>query len=152
MSDSNQVIDIYRRILVGEDIDYINDAFTADAIVHDFSSGDTTGPKDMIVLAQALVSKVVYGDLDLVRGLKEDDWHTVVMRVKGRGRHHHRPVDVLGTVTVKLRDGQICEAFHHIDVVKMFQQLDLMPPDAMLQCLAGYRLDVVGQARRPSDL
>ncbi|MEO1306450.1 MAG: nuclear transport factor 2 family protein [Pseudomonadota bacterium] len=142
MSDAQLIIDIYKRVLIEENIAYISEAFDEDIVVHDFYSGATTGAKEMIVLAQALMAQIIYDDIQLVRGVQTGDWCAVVVRVLGRGRTSDRPVDVLGTVTVRLQGSQICEAYHHLDIVSMFEQLGLLPEDTTVQCLAGYRLEV----------
>ncbi len=114
----------------------IDEMFAADGIAHGLSEDPghpITGPKEFKPFHE--VFRGAFPDIEVVIEdmIAEED--KVAARCSVRGKHEgghlgiaasHTPVDFTGITIVRIRDGQIVEAWNNFDFMRMNKQIGLM--------------------------
>lgn len=75
-----------------------------------------------------------------VHVLDVDDWASVFMRIDAVSRASGKPVAVYQQIMSRQRDGALIESYPQFDLLRFFEQLDQLPPDAYPLLMAGHRL------------
>ncbi|MCP4941829.1 MAG: ester cyclase [Planctomycetaceae bacterium] len=79
-------------------------------------------------------------DVKVDQSMEQDDWIHALCTLYAKKREGGEPVSMTGSVTVRIAEGQLAEAYNHWDFMGLYQQLGLMPPDAFDKCLCGEKI------------
>jgi len=111
----------------------IDELFAADGVAHGLegtAGGELRGPADFRVFHQRFRDS--FPDIEVVVEDTVSEGDKVAARCTVRGRHQGdtlgfaptgQPVEFGGICIVRVRDGQIVEAWNNFDFMSMFQQL-----------------------------
>ncbi|TDE35068.1 ester cyclase [Antarcticimicrobium sediminis] len=73
--------------------------------------------------------------------VEQGDWLAVMMQFDSTRADNGAPIQVPGQVFLRFEGDKMVEAYNLLDFMSFFEQLGLLPPDALTICLTGHKLD-----------
>ena len=140
MSDQNETIlhRWFEEVWNKGRAEAIDEMFACDGIVHGLageSSEELCGPEGFKPFFQSF--RNAFPDLKVTVEDTVSEGDKVVARCTVRGTHTgegigiaptEQPVEFSGICIVRVKDGQVVEAWNNFDFMKMFQQMGVMQP------------------------
>lgn len=127
----------FQRVWNEGDLDAIDDYFSEDTKANGLMPDMRLGPqdfRDFVPLVLALLDDL---HIELINNTENEDWLQSLYKVTARSSASSAPVQVLGQVTIKVKDGKITEAYNCYDFMGMFEQLGQLPEQSLAICLTG---------------
>lgn len=130
----------YQRIWVEGDLDAIEDFFHDDAEETGLVPELHVRPTEFRDLIEALSTLLDAPHFELHPICEDDEWVTATVTAHARAIEGGAPIKASGMVAVRIRDGKFMQAINSFDFMKLFEDLGILPPGALLTCLTGARL------------
>ena len=131
----------FERIWVQGNLDALPDLLAPDArtrgIMGDvpFDAAELT---ELVKMVRALLGPIT---VTFPTVIEQDDWLSALVEIKSHAAHNGDPVHVFSQVIVRFCDGRMVEIYSGVDSLTLFEQLGLLPENAMAVMLGGTRLD-----------
>jgi len=141
MSEARDVMETwFRRVWKEEDPVAIDDLFVPDGKARGLGANVLIGPAGFRQFQSdllALLSNVV---ITIDKLIESDDWSSMVCSLNANDRRTGKPVMITGSVMVRIRNGNITEAYNHWDFLGLFGQLELLPAGSFEKALSGAKI------------
>jgi len=131
----------FEQIWVQGNLDALPDLLAPDArtrgIMGDvpFDAAELT---ELVKMVRALLGPIT---VTFPTVIEQDDWLSALVEIKSHAAHNGDPVHVFSQVIVRFCDGRMVEIYSGVDSLTLFEQLGLLPENAMAVMLGGTRLD-----------
>ncbi|WP_306114489.1 MULTISPECIES: ester cyclase [unclassified Roseovarius] len=130
----------FRRVWLEEDLSAIDDMMAADAPVHGLEKSPHVGPADFKAFAGALLTHITDTSISIDEYMENGNQVSLLMNVSAKCRKTGKPVQMFGLAMCRIVDGKIVQAHNYADFMGLFEQLGVLPADAMQKCLCGEAL------------
>lgn len=127
----------FERVWSNEEEEAIDEMLVPDTMGHGLGSQPRVGPEQFKIFHRCFLK--LMSDIDIVidKRMQDGDWYSILITFNARRRDNGEPVSTTGHVFCRIVDDQIVEGYNHIDLIGLFGQLGLLPPDALDRCLMG---------------
>ncbi|AUQ66747.1 nuclear transport factor 2 family protein [Phaeobacter inhibens] len=140
MKNSERLFQWFHDVWVDENLDLIEPMFHSDLVVNGPLHGAVAIAEDYREIVGTLRNLVQDIEVTLTHALDDGDLSALRIRVRGLGGSPAYPVDLFGQITVRMRDGMICEFLSNFDYMTLFEQVGQLPQDCLPICMTGERL------------
>ena len=130
----------YTRVYIDGDIDAVDDLFTETVQARGLLDDMQVGREDIRVFAMALVNLVDAPNLRLVKIVESGDWVAALIEAEGKRLSDGAPVRVMGQLLARFEGDRVSEAYNSFDFMALFQQLGLLPEDALVLGMTGQKI------------
>lgn len=130
----------FERVWHKEDLSAIEEMMAPQTEIHGLGDIPATGPEGFRPFAEALLQQIGDVHISIQKFMEDGDWSQALMTVTASCRNTGTPVRFSGQVMAKVQDNRIVSAYNHFDFMSMYEQLGMLPRDAMGQCLSGRSL------------
>ena len=141
MMDKRELLETwFRRVWAEEDLNAIDEMMEPTTEVRGLRQTPQLGPTDFRAFTQALLCLIKDTHITIDHFMENGDWATVLMNISAMDRKTGAPVQIFGLALVKIVGDKIVEAYNYADFIGLYEQLSLLPKDAMGHCLCGKSL------------
>lgn len=138
MPSNREILDQWiSRVWLEADFDAVNDLFAPDGEAAGLFADMTVGVADFGPVVEAFLGLVEEPQVHVDRVVEQGDWLSALITLKALSQADGRPVTVTGQMMMRFRDGQVAEAYNHFDYVGFFEQMGMLPKDALVMFLSG---------------
>lgn len=138
MSTHREVMEAwFRRVWAEEDTTAIDEMFVPDGEARGLGANILIGPAGFRQFHSALLQLLSDIKITIDKSIDEGDWLSVVCSLSAKDRRSGSPVEMTGSVLIRIVDDKILEAYNHWDFLGMFGQLGLLPLTAFETALSG---------------
>jgi len=138
MSDNLTVIqNWFHRVWNKQDVTAIDEMFAAKGMAEGLGGQILIGPQDFKVFHQALCAMVSRIEVDIDKSLEDGMWISALCTMRAVSRASGKKIQMTGTVFCMIDKGKLVQAFNHWDFMGFFEQIGLLPADALAMGLAG---------------
>jgi hypothetical protein len=138
MSTCKEVLETwFRRVWTEQDANAIDELFIPDGAARGLGGNVLIGPAGFREFHSALRGLLTDFVITIDKSVQEDDWISAVCTLRARSRQTATPIEITGSVMIRISDGKLMEAYNHWDFINMFGQLGLLPTDAFVKALGG---------------
>lgn len=130
----------FQRVWHEEDESAIDDMLVVDTSAKGLGSQDLVGPEAFKMFHRALLGRIGDIDIEIARHMEDSDWISLLIVLRAKRRDTGEPVETTGNIYVRIVDGKIIEGHNHLDFIRLFEQLQLMPAKSMESCLVGEKI------------
>jgi hypothetical protein len=130
----------YTRVYIDGDIDAVDDLFTETVQARGLLDDMQVGREDIHVFAMALVNLVDAPKLRLVKTVESGDWVAALIEAEGKRVRDGAPLRVMGQLMARFEGDRVSEAYNSFDFMALFQQLGLLPEDALVLGMTGQKI------------
>ena len=130
----------YTRVYIDGDIDAVDDLFTETVQARGLLDDMQVGREDIRVFAMALVNLVDAPKLRLVKTVESGDWVAALIEAEGKRVRDGAPLRVMGQLMARFEGDRVSEAYNSFDFMALFQQLGLLPEDALVLGMTGQKI------------
>jgi hypothetical protein len=130
----------FQRVWNERDATAIDELFVVNGEARGLGDNSLFGPKDFKVFHAtlcALLSDIV---ITVDKSIEENDWISAICTLKAKSQKTGEPIGMTGHVLVKVKEGQLVEAYNHWDFIALFSQLGSLPPKCFERGLAGEKI------------
>ena len=92
---------------------------------------------ELVTMTRALIGPVSVA-FPIV--IEKDDWLSALVEIKSHALHNGDPIHVFNQMLVRFEGERMIEVSSNLDALSLFEQLGLLPENAMVMMLAGTRL------------
>lgn len=140
--DKREVLETwYRRVWLEEDLSAIDEMLADKAPIHGLDKSPHLGPADFKAFTEAMLNHIKETSITIDEYMEVGDQVSVLMNVSAKCRKTDKPVQMFGLAMCRIIDGKIVHAYNYADFIGLFEQLGVLPQDAMHKCLCGETLD-----------
>jgi len=139
MRDVNFLQNFYDTVWNGGDAAAVRRFFAPGAKALGLVDDLPLDAEDMVAFVQALSMHAAHIEVEVTHVLVDGDWMSGLVRSTGTCRRSGRALTLTGQTMVRLEDGLIAEAYNHFDMLGLFSQMGLLPPDSIERLLAGLK-------------
>jgi len=141
MSTSRNVMETwFRRVWSDEDTSAIEEMFIPDGEARGLGGNVLIGPRDFKQFHAALCGLLKDIVITIDKSIEQGDWISCVCTLRARSQQSDDPVEITGSVLIRIVNGKLIEAYNHWDFLGMFGQLGLIPGSTFETALAGQRV------------
>jgi SnoaL-like polyketide cyclase len=141
MSTCKEVLQTwFRRVWSEEDSAAIDELFVPDGEARGLGGHTLIGPEGFKQFHSALCAQLTDFVITIDKSLEVDDWISAICTLRARSRESQAPVEITGSVMIRIADGKLMEAYNHWDFIGMFAQLGLLPTTTFERALGGEKL------------
>ncbi len=137
MTNADIMQDFLNRVWLDGDMSAIDETFAPDAGAEGVLPDMKLTPEDFKTMVMALLNLVAMPEISIVKMLSDDDWVAVMIRVRAESQINTAVITATGQILARFEDGKIIEVYNHFDFLGLFQQLGLIPHEAVTLCLSG---------------
>ncbi len=137
MTNSELLQDFLQAVWINGDLGAVDQLFAPDAGADGLLPDMTLTPEDFKTMVMALLNLVQEPEISLVKMLEDEDWVAMMMRVRAQSQIGPDQISATGQIMARFKDGKIVEVYNHFDFLGLFQQLGLIPHEAVTLCLSG---------------
>lgn len=130
----------FARVWIAGDYAAIETFFTPDSAASGVMRGLDLRPADFAELIPALMRFIESPAVDVLRSMETDDWLWVLARITATAAQSGAPVDFTAQIAMRFEGERIAEAYNHVDLVSLLEQLGALPAETLALCLSGERL------------
>jgi len=130
----------FHRVWTEEDISAIEEMFIPDGEARGLGGNVLIGPRDFKQFHSALCSLLRDIEITIDKSIEQGDWFSAVCSLRARSQQSGDPIEVTGSVFIRIVDGKLIEAYNHWDFLNMFGQLGLLPRSTFDSALAGQKI------------
>lgn len=135
MTDRDILETWFRRVWQEEDLSAIDEMLAPDMQARGLREHPQIGPEEFRPFAEAMLALITDIKVNIRHHMQDGGWISALIEVNARTRNGGKPVSFTGQVLVRIRDGQLVEAYNHLDFISLYEQLGLMPEATLSQCL-----------------
>ena len=141
MSTSREVMETwFRRVWTEEDSTAIEELFVPDGQCRGLGANVLIGPQGFKQFHSALLGRLSNCAITIDKSIESEDWISAVCTLRAKSRQSGAPIEMSGSVMVRIADGKLTEAYNHWDFLGLFSQLGLLPKDAFERALGGQKI------------
>lgn len=141
MSTSREVMETwFRRVWTEEDPTAIEELFIPDGEARGLGANVLIGPHGFKQFHSALRGLLRDFAITIDKGVEAGDWISAVCTLRAKSRQSGAPIEITGSVMVRIADGKLTEAYNHWDFLGMFSQLGLLPVETFERALGGEKI------------
>lgn len=141
MSTSRNVMETwFRRVWSDEDTSAIEEMFIPDGEARGLGGNVLIGPRDFKQFHAALCGLLKDIVITIDKSIEQGDWISCVCTLRAQSQQSDDPVQITGSVLIRIVDGKLIEAYNHWDFLGMFGQLGLIPGSTFETALSGQRV------------
>jgi len=93
--------------------------------------------EELVTMVRSLMSPIT---ITLPRVIEQGDWLCALVEIKSQASHNDDPVHVFSQIMVRFDQDRMVEIYSGVDSLSLFEQLGLLPDNAMAVMLGGTRL------------
>lgn len=127
----------FQRVWCENDTSFIHEACDVKMTTKGHREKGLLGPDDFEEFHGIICCLVDDISMKVLRSVEDGDWISVMYEFKGKKKGTDKPVEMTGSSMLRVHDGKIIEVYEHIDFIKLFSCLDLMPENILETCLCG---------------
>ena len=98
---------------------------------------DSEELKELVPMLRELLGPIT---VTMPKVIEQDDWLSALIEIKRVAAHNYAPVHVFNTVIARFDDARMIEIYSNLDTMSLFEQLGLLPDNALPVMLGGTRL------------
>lgn len=136
MTKSEILQAFYERVWLKGDLSAVDEFFTTEGAASGFMANDVVGATDIKTLVEAFRGFLEDGGFSLTHTLEQGDWLATVITLHATTQSG-QDVQLQGQVMARFEGNKIAEAFNQFDYFAFFEQVGLLPEDAMAMFLTG---------------
>jgi SnoaL-like polyketide cyclase len=141
MTTKREIVETwFRRVWNEEDTKAIDELFVVDGEVRGLGENSLIGPRDFKIFHATLCAVISDIVITVDKSIEEKDWISAVCTLKANDRKTGAPVGMTGSVLIKIKNGQLVEAYNHWDFIGLFVGLGLLPSTAFEKGLSGEKI------------
>ncbi|WP_108483964.1 ester cyclase [Oceaniglobus ichthyenteri] len=129
--------DFLQRVWVDADMDLIDRVFAPNVGAEGLLPDMTLTPEDFKTMVLALLNLVEHPEITVIKTLSDENWVSVMIRVRAESQINTAVITATGQIIARFEHGLIVEVYNHFDFLGLFQQLGLIPHEAVMLCLSG---------------
>jgi hypothetical protein len=138
MSTCKEVLETwFHRVWTEQDADAIDELFIPEGAASGLRTNVAIGPAEFKEFHSALLALLTDLVITIDKSIQEDDWIAAVCTLRARSRQSQAPIEITGSVMIRISDGKLIEAYNHWDFIGIFSQLGLLPTDTFARALGG---------------
>ncbi len=126
-----------QRVRTDQEVAAIDELFVDAGRARGLDKQTLVGPKDFKVFHHAMSELLKDFKISIDHHIEQGDWISALITIDARARANNQAVSFSGNVHVEIRQGQIQQAYNHIDFMGLYCQLGLLPKDCFEQGLSG---------------
>ena len=126
-----------QRVWSDQEVAAIDELFVDTGRARGLAKQTLVGPKDFKVFHHAMINLLEDFKISIDHHIEQGDWISALITIEARSKTNQQPVSFTGHVHVEISQGQIQQAYNHIDFLGLFCQLGLLPNDCFEQGLSG---------------
>jgi SnoaL-like polyketide cyclase len=130
----------FHRVWTEEDTSAIEEMFIPDGEARGLGRNVLIGPRDFKQFHSALRGLLKDFVITIDKSIEQGDWFSAICTLRARSRQSGDPVEITGSVFIRIVDGKLIEAYNHWDFLNMFSQLGLLPSSTFDSALAGQKI------------
>ncbi len=141
MSTFREVMETwFRRVWTEEDSTAIEELFVPDGEARGLGANVLIGPEGFKQFHSALRGLLCNFVITIDKSVESGDWISAVCTLRAKSRQSGGPVEMTGSVMVRIEDGKLTEAYNHWDFLSLFSQLGLLPKETFGKALGGEKI------------
>jgi hypothetical protein len=141
MSTRREVLETwFRRVWTEEDPAAIDELFIPDGHARGLGANVLIGPEGFKQFHSALRGLLSNFVITIDKSIEEGDWISAVCTLRARSRQSAEPIEITGSVLIRIADGKLLEAYNHWDFLGIFSQLGLLPTQTFEKALSGEKI------------
>jgi len=137
MTNAEILHDFLHRVWIDADMDAVDRIFAPDVGAEGMLPDMKLTPEDFKTMVMALLNLVSAPEITIVNTLSDGDWVSVMLRVRADSQINTAVVSATAQIMARFENEKIVEVYNHFDFLGLFQQLDLIPVEAVTLCLSG---------------
>jgi len=130
----------FRRVWTEEDSTAIEELFVPDGEARGLGANVLIGPEGFKQFHSALRGLLCNFVITIDKSVESGDWISAVCTLRAKSRQSGGPVEMTGSVMVRIEDGKLTEAYNHWDFLSLFSQLGLLPKETFGKALGGEKI------------
>jgi SnoaL-like polyketide cyclase len=141
MSTGKEVLETwFRRVWTDQDADAIDELFVPDGAARGLGGNVLIGPVGFREFHSALRGLLSDFVITIDKSLEEGDWISAVCTLRATAKQLGIPIEITGSVMIRVSDGKLMEAYNHWDFLNMFAQLGFLPTNTFERALGGEKI------------
>ena len=142
MSERKKVLEGFlQRVWTEQDAAAIDELFVPSGRARGLGAHTLVGPEDFKVFHQSFSALIKDIDNTIDHFIEQGNWISALITVKGNSKERNQPVSFTGSVYCEINNGQIQQAYNHLDFMGLYAQLGLLPSDCFEQGLSGCKVE-----------
>jgi ketosteroid isomerase-like protein len=125
-----------QRVWAEQDPTAIHEMCASDICMHGLGPKTLVGPTEYEAFHQQICQMFAETRLVVHHHLEQGDWLAARCTFTGRTKDG-REASAEGAVYARFADGKVLEGYNYFDLMGLFTQLGLLPPDALESCMSG---------------
>lgn len=130
----------FQRVWTEEDASAIGQLMQPEAVVHGLGNVPSVGPGDFRAFQQGLLALIKDVKFTILETIENGTRLAGVWQLSATVRATGKAVASTGTVFADIREGRLAGGYNHFDIVGLYQDIGLLPPDTLPRLLAGQPL------------
>lgn len=98
---------------------------------------DANELKELVPMLRELLGPIT---VTMPKVMEQDDWLSALVEIRSVAAHNLAPVHVFNSIIARFDDVRMVEIYSNLDAVSLFEQLGLLPDNALAIMLGGTRL------------
>ena len=138
MSTCKEVLETwFRRVWTEQDASAIDELFVPDGAARGLGGNVLIGPTGFREFHSALRVLLTDFVITIDKSIEEGDWISAVCTLRATAKQSGTPIEITGSVMIRISDGKLMEAYNHWDFLGMFAQLGYLPTNTFERALGG---------------
>jgi len=137
MTNAEILHDFLQRLWIDGDLGVVDRVFAPNTSAEGLLPDMKLTAEDYKTMVMALMNLVSSPEITIVKTLSDGDWVSVMTRVRAESQINPAVISATGQILARFENGKIVEVYNHFDFLSLFQQLGLIPHDAITLCLSG---------------
>lgn len=129
-----------QRVWTEQDAGAIDELLAEIGEMQGLGNQELVGPEAFKEFHQALCGLLGDFVITIDHSLEQGDWISALLTVNAKSLAKGLAVQFTGSVWGEIKNGQVQQAYNHIDFMGLFAQLGLLPFDCFEQGLSGSRI------------
>ena len=124
-------------VWIKADVDVVDQIFAPGLRAEGFLPNMKLTPEDFKTMVMALLNLITLPEISFIKTVSDENWVCVLVRLRAESQINPAIINATGQVMARFEDGKIVEIYNHFDFMGLFEQLGLIPKDAIMLCLSG---------------
>ena len=130
----------YQRVWIEGDLDAIDEMFNPDTQAAGLLPEMQMGPDEFRELVPMFLNMVENPTVSLDKVMEDGDWAAALYSMHVTDAISGKPVIGSGQLFARFKGDKIAETYNSFDFMSFFEQVGLLPEQAMALCLTGHKL------------
>lgn len=116
---------------------------TPDATLRGIVTGETITTAELPEFVMTFCSLVGPIWVEIEHSIEQGNWVATRMRMHTHDLKDKKPFSCVDHMMIRMENGRIAEVISHLDYITLLEHCGQVPPDTLMTCLTGNRLDWV---------